>query len=142
MLRIATEADVATVSEMLKDLVENSKYKSIFSTMANEEVVKEYVNQDTLNDRICFILEVDDKVAGFVACEAKPCVDFKVAQLTAIYLKPEFRKQGHAKTLMEVFEAWGKKIGSKLYYAGVSTGADLAGSGYTQYEVLYMKEVI
>ncbi len=142
MLRIAEEKDLEALTELLNKLFEErEEYKGIFSAVSTEELVKPYLNPNTRTERLGLILEHEGVPVGLAGFETKPCFNFTIALISALYLAPEFRSKGLMSDLLETFELWGKQVGAKYYHAGVSTGADLTKRGYMKYEVLFMKKV-
>lgn len=125
----ATLRDYAAVEDMVLEFMKDYKLSYLFPNI--KELILPYLTEE---DKLCLIDE-----QGIVAFEIVPM--FAMARIALVYIKPEFRKSGLMESFLSTFEIWGRHKGCKRLNLGVSTGADLTKRGYSQYEVLYMKDI-
>lgn len=125
----ATLRDYAAVEDMVLEFMKDYKLSYLFPNI--KELIIPYLTDE---NKLCLIDE-----QCIVAFETVPM--FSMARIALVYIKPAFRKSGLMEEFLTAFEAWGKEQGCKRLNLGVSTGADLTKRGYSQYEVLYMKDI-
>lgn len=144
LLRIANAGDINVIIELVSALIDETKFKYLFPDKKFlEQAAAIFTKQETLNQRICVLLEEEGEIIGLGAFEIIPCLytDKYMARLVCVYIKPEHRDKGGMDEILYAFELWGKQTGVKHFNIGVTTDADLTKRGYEKYEVMYMKEI-
>lgn len=145
MIRIATIEDLPVIKELLRSLVEDSKYNKFFDEdLYSDENISQFLNPETREHKVLILVLDNEEVIGFAAFETMlfPYSKQKMAQVVPLYLKPEQRGKGHMKEIREAFEYWANKVGCKFAWMGVSSeGIDPTNNGYVKYETVYMKEL-
>lgn len=139
MIRLATIDDYEIIKKLVEELIAESVYRDLFKDyVLSKYMVQEYTTQPKL--KLC-LLSLDDKdnIVGFSAFDIVPWLycdaPIKMARVSYIYVRPEYRKKGYGKEIHEAFEYWGKQVGATHYSTSHKS------KGYKKVETIYMKEV-
>lgn len=111
-IREAKRDDIKDINNLLTDLIQ---YERRYDENINKNyVVKNYYEQ-FLNKKDSCIIVAEDKnnnILGYgfgFIMDYGNVYDNKVAQLDAMYIKPEYRKNGIARQIIQYFIEWSKK---------------------------------
>lgn len=141
MIRVAVKADYPLIKELTEGLISETVYSDMFKGYAlTEEMFKQY--STSYKDKICIVVSSEDQDVGFAAFDVIPWlyhdVPLKIARLSYIYVKPEYRGKGLGKEINTAFEHWGKAVGATW----LSKGNSGKNEGYRKFETIYMKEIV
>ena len=125
---------------MLEELTQISVYKKIFKDyVLTKEIVEQYVSESNRQNRFCILVYEEDIPVGIGVFDILPWlysdVEVRIARLSYIYVRSEYRGKGYGREIQESFEYWGKKVKANFYSTGIKT------PGYKECETIYMKEV-
>ena len=92
----------------------------LFPESSIKEEKKYYASLEGKESEDCFLAQLDGKYAGFIHLKLRNdyvegSTSSPVAYLEAIYVKPDFRKTGLGRQLVDYGEEWGKKQGCTEY---------------------------
>lgn len=138
MIRVIEDKDYEQTKELLEALMKETVYSKLFE---NYSLSKEMFEAYTKNysDRIGIFTLDEDKVTGIGVFDTLPWIGcdapIRIARLSFIYVKPEFRTKGFGKEIMKAFEHWGKSVNASFYSIGHKA------EGYNKMESIYMKEI-
>lgn len=140
MIKVATIEDFEIIKELVDALIQESIYSKIFENYKlSEEMVKSYTDPFNLDNKMAVLVYEENEYVGLGVFDVLPwlyCdIPVKIARLSYIYIKPEYRHKGYRKEIEDTFEYWGKKIGAQWYSTGLKT------DDYFKCETIYMKEV-
>ena len=81
-----------------------------------EELAEEFAELMDCKEAAVFILALDNQPAGFAQCQLRHdyvegTKSSPVGYLEGIFVKPEYRKQGYAKALLQECEKWALRQG-------------------------------
>lgn len=107
MIVCAGPADAAKAAALALELWPHS---------TQEELAEEFETLLSQTDCTVFLLETEDGPAGFAQCQLRH--DYvegtetsPVGYLEGIYVRPEYRRQGHGRTLLTACEQWAREQG-------------------------------
>src|SRR5690242_16497079 len=119
--------------------MKESIYSKLFEGYSlSEEMFLHYT--ENLHERMgIFTTDEHGTITGIGVFDILPWVGtdapIRMARISFIYVKPEYRRLGYGKEIQTAFEHWGKAVGATFYSSGHKT------KGYKKYETIYMKEV-
>ncbi len=107
--------NLSEVTNMLLEFWTDSNYAEEYSNF--ERIL-------TSSKEKCFLLRNNQQYLGFIYLSLRTdyvegASSSKVVYVEGIYIRPEFRKQGFGRLLIELGEDWGKQEGSIEYASDV-----------------------
>lgn len=107
----AVKSDIKEINNLLTELIQDERQYD--ENINKNYVVKEYYEQFLGKENCCIIVAKgkNNKILGYgfgFIIDYGIVYDDKVAQLDAIYIKPEYRKNGIARRIIQYFTKWAK----------------------------------
>lgn len=110
-IKEAIKDDIEEINNLLTDLIQDERQYD--ENINKNYAVKNYYEQFFEKKDYCVIVAKDENNNilgygfGFIMDYGK-VYDNKVAQLDAVYIKPEYRKKGIARQIIQYFAEWSK----------------------------------
>lgn len=116
-IKEAIKEDIKEINKLLTDLIQDERQYD--ENINKNYIVKNYYEQFLDKEDSCLIVAKDETNTvlgygfGFIM-DYGNVYDSKIAQLDAVYIKPEYRKNGIARQIIQYFTEWSKK--NKVLY--------------------------
>ncbi len=116
-IKEAIKEDIREINKLLTDLIQDERQYD--ENINKNYIVKNYYEQFLGKEDSCLIVAKDENNTvlgygfGFIT-DYGNVYDSKIAQLDAVYIKPEYRKNGIARQIIQYFTEWSKK--NKVLY--------------------------
>lgn len=147
------QIDPYVLYNLFCEAVRESVYQGLIPI--NEELLKGtalHYSEGNFDDRCLVLLMCDDEYVGFLCGEVGYMSRYfqtePIASETLWWVRPDHRKSGKAKEMVEVFETWAKYAGCTFITMSNQAnemmdrvGKFYVDSGYTKLEESYMKKV-
>lgn len=110
-IKEALKDDIKEINNLLTDLIQDERQYD--ENINRNYVVKNYYEQFLKKKDSCLIVAKDENNNifgygfGFIMNYGN-VYDNKIAQLDAVYIKPEYRKKGIARQIIQYFTEWAK----------------------------------
>ena len=135
LVRIANHSDSEVIFLMAKAMATSFEVnKPDFLTSFNEII--------TENDSICLVAEIEEKIIGYlIGFDHRAFfANGRVSWVEEIYVVENFRRRGIGKKLMDEFEEWNLKRGSKLIALATRRASDFYSAiGYEESATYFRK---
>ena len=111
-IKEAIKEDVKEINNLLTDLIQDERQYD--ENINKNYIVKNYYEQFLDKKDSCIIVAKDENNTilgygfGFIMDHGN-VYDNKMAQLDAVYIKPEYRKKGIARQIIQYFSEWSKQ---------------------------------
>ena len=110
-IKEAIKDDIKEINNLLTDLIQDERQYD--KNINKNYTVKNYYEQFFEKKDSCMIVAKDENsnILGYGFGFIMDCGDVydnKVAQLDAVYIKPEYRKKGIARQIIQYFTEWSK----------------------------------
>lgn len=111
LIKEAIKEDIKEINNLLTDLIQDERQYD--ENINKNYVVKDYYEQFLEKKDSCIIVAKDEhnNILGYgfgFIMDYGNVYDNKVAQLDAVYIKPEHRKKGIARQIIQYFTEWSK----------------------------------
>lgn len=141
MLKIANLEDLELVSDMALSFSSSIAFSEYTDAQTVRNLVESFLTADN-SEKVVF-LHGDE---GMLAAVAQPFLlgTVKMASEIAWWVKPESRGKNIGQELVEVFEAWAKKLGCPIATMACydeKLGKFYEKNGYKLHELAYIKEL-
>lgn len=111
-IKEAIKDDIKEINNLLTDLIQDERQYD--KNINKSYIVKNYYEQFFEKKDSCIIVAKDESnnILGYgfgFIMDYGDVYDNKIAQLDAVYIKPEYRKRGIARQIIQYFTEWSKR---------------------------------
>lgn len=111
-IKEAIKDDIEEINNLLTDLIQDERQYD--KNINKSYIVKNYYEQFFEKKDSCIIVAKDESnnILGYgfgFIMDYGDVYDNKIAQLDAVYIKPEYRKRGIARQIIQYFTEWSKR---------------------------------
>ncbi len=116
-IKEAIKEDIKEIDNLLTDLIQDERQYD--ENINKDYIAKNYYEQFFGKNDSCIIVAKNENnnILGYgfgFIIDCGNVYDCKISQLDALYIKPEFRKKGIARQIIQYFTEWSKK--NKVLY--------------------------